>query len=83
MVAEEGNEMKEQLLRRLKKIEEHPILEREKRKRKLIIIQVGETREHALLREGLNPDNPGVDLILVQLVAPGERVTSPGPSEIR
>ena len=75
--------MKEQLLRRIKKIEGHPEMQQNSRKRKLIVIQVGETREHALLREGLNPDNPGVDLILVQLVAPGERVTSPGPSEIR
>ena len=48
----------------------------ESRERKLIILDVGETREQALLREGVNPDNPGVDLILIQLVAPGEKITS-------
>ena len=68
--------MKEHLLRRLKRIEEHREVQQEIGERKLIVIQVGETREQALLREGVNPDNPGVDLILIQLVAPGEKITS-------
>jgi hypothetical protein len=68
--------MKEHLLRRLKRIEEHREVQQEIGERKLIVIQVGETREHALLREGVNPKNPGVDSILVHLVEPGEAVTS-------
>jgi len=56
------------LLRRVKKLEEHPAIKQDIRERRGIIIKAGESLEEALIREGLNHDNPGVDLIIVRFV---------------
>ena len=65
--------MNEQLTRRIKRLEEHPGIRTDIREHKLIVVGVGESEHEALLREGLNPKDPGVDLILIQVVASPER----------
>ena len=56
------------LLRRVKKIEEHPEMMQESRQRKLVFINADETRDEAFIRQGVNSKDPGVDLIIVEFV---------------
>lgn len=56
------------LLRRVKKIEEHPEMQQESRERKVVFINADETRDEAFIRQGVNPKDPGVDLFIVQFV---------------
>ena len=56
------------LLRRVKKIEEHPAIKQESRQRKVVFINADETRDEAFIRQGVNPKDPGVDLIIVHFV---------------
>ena len=69
--------MRNQLTTRLRKIEEHMGMKDDNTKRKVIVVAPGETKEEAFLREGLDPKNhPGVDIIVVHLMKPGDAVTS-------
>lgn len=65
--------MNEQLTRRIKRLEEHPGIRTDIREHKLIVVGVGESEQQAILREGLNPNDPGLDLIYIRVVAPPER----------
>ena len=72
--------MNEHLTRRMKKVEELSGVKMGKQ-HKVIIIKNGESKEQACAQEGFDPNDPDVKVIRIHLVAPGERVTSVGPSE--
>ena len=71
--------MKEHLSRRMKKIEEHPGMKQNSREVKVVFVQVDETKDEALIRQGINPEDPGVDLIIVRFVrSPNENMDPTG-----